>query len=89
MGKGNQMTALGFQTGEEHVTSPASLQGWRQTINSLNNANCYTDQFTLIFLLGDSSPVHVYMYLKNKTKQNLTFQILISEYVTVSESVTA
>ena len=27
IGKGNQKTALKFQTGERHQTSPASLQG--------------------------------------------------------------
>ena len=27
IGKGNQMTALRFQTGERHQTSPASLEG--------------------------------------------------------------
>ena len=27
IGKGNQMTALRFQTGERHQTSPASLRG--------------------------------------------------------------
>ena len=30
IGKGNQMTALRFQTGGTHQTSPASLRGDRQ-----------------------------------------------------------
>ena len=48
--KWNQMTALRFQTGGRHQTSPASLWGTKESkLSNNNNRKTYTTQ-TLIYM---------------------------------------
>ena len=65
IGKGNQMTALRFQTGGGHQTSPASLQGKQQQKNHvfINGFN------SLTITSGILDPIIILRQRKKKEKK--------------------
>ena len=69
IGKGNQMTALRFQTGGWHQTSPASLQG-RKKERTEEKKGEQSGKMLKIFVSGELS-VQVAQYISVKTTKSV------------------